>query len=142
VQLEIRGHDFPGRTWANDGKPCENVHVGIQIGREPAELVPGDAEQATWRTDVEVVDRDGTTDFRGPAVQGKRGERFVYLCWGDLAADGTFTRFRRAKLMLDDVAPAAGDPDGHVVVSVGLTDDAGGPRSARLRPPAFTISPG
>ena len=41
MRLEIRGHHFPGRTWEVDGEPLGNVHVGIQIGREPAELVRG-----------------------------------------------------------------------------------------------------
>ena len=63
----------------------------------------GDAPSAQWALDVAVVGTAGDRDFRGPAVQGKRGERFVYLTWGDVAADGAFAMFRRAKLMLADV---------------------------------------
>ena len=83
--------------------------------------------------DVELVERDGERDFRGPAVQGRRGERFVYLTWGEVR-DGTFSMFRRAKLMLDDVPDSAGEI---VTARVDLTDECGMPRCARLRAPAL-----
>lgn len=140
--LEIRGHHFPGRSWHLDDGPCDNVHVGIQVRRDPVDLVPGDSATAAWEVSIEVTERDGTVDFRGPAVQGRRGERFVYLTWGNVGEDGTFTMFRRAKLMLADALPliasAGGDP--HVVATIDLTDDCGGPRCARLRPPALELA--
>jgi hypothetical protein len=74
-------------------------------------------------------------------VQGRPGGRFVYLTWGDVGEDGSFAMFRRAKLMLADVEPfvaGAGDT-GQVIARVDLTDDCGGPRCARLRPPALTL---
>ena len=83
---------------------------------------------------------DGS-DFRGPAVHGKRGERFVYLTWGDVAEDGTFTMFRRAKLMFADIEAGVLDQataDGVLVASISLTDPCGGPRCARVRPPAIS----
>ena len=83
----------------------ENVHVGVQLRRDPSELVPGDRADASWTVDVDVVDRDGARDFRGPVVQGTRGDRFVYLTWGNVDADGGFEMFRRAKLMLDRIDP-------------------------------------
>lgn len=130
--LEIRGHNFPGRSWED----YRNVHCGIQIGREPAELVPADAESAFWTTEIRVL---LGPDFRGPAVQGKKGERFVYLTWGDVGPDGTFAMFRRAKLMLNDVVEAEGVDAGRVVATVDLTDPCGGPRCARLKPPALSL---
>jgi hypothetical protein len=139
VQVVIRGHQLPGRTFCGD-ETWDNVHVALQVGRDPAGLVPGDAEMATWRAEVTVVERDGLRDFRGPAVQGKKGERFLYLTWGqiDTAAGGdTFTMFRRAKLMLDDV-PALDSSPATVIASVDLTDEKGGPRCGRLKPPALT----
>jgi hypothetical protein len=63
---------------------------------------------------------------RGP------GARFVYLTWGDVAADGSFTMFRRAKLK-------HADDTWQVIARVDLTDECGGPRCARLRPPALTL---
>ncbi|MPY77745.1 MAG: hypothetical protein GEV04_04470 [Actinophytocola sp.] len=140
--LEIRGHHFPGRSWHLDGTPCHNVHVGIQWGREPRDLFPGDSNSAVWTTEIDVVHRDGGVDFRGPAVQGRPGDRFVYLTWGNVGADGGFTMFRRAKLMLADLTPIAtvdGLPQ-HVIAVVDLTDDRGAPRCARLRPPAVLLT--
>jgi hypothetical protein len=105
------------------------VHVALQVGSRPDGVVPGDAPSAEWTTDVAVVGTDGERDFRGPAVDGRRGERFLYLTWGEY--DGhDFAMFRRAKLMLAE-APDAED----VVAQVRLTDAAGMPTCARLRDP-------
>lgn len=141
MHLEIRGHHLPGRHWRVDGGPCDNVHVGLQVGRAPQDLVSGAADAAVWTTEVTVVASDGDLDFRGPAVQGRRGERFVYLTWGHVDADGGFHMFRRAKLMCADLAPlVADDPDRRLVASVDLTDECGGPRCARLRAPALEVT--
>ena len=144
MQLEIRGHHFPGRSWALDGEPCHNVHVGVQVRRDPSELVPGDASEASWLVDVVVVDRDGTLDFKGPAVQGRVGERFVYLTWGNVGDDGSFAMFRRAKLMLGHIEPSMierADAAGRrLVATVDLTDECGGPRCARLKAPALALT--
>jgi hypothetical protein len=70
-------------------------------------------------------------------VQGRRGARFVYLTWGTFA-DGTFTMFRRAKLMLDDL-PREADA---VTVEVHLTDETGMPRCARRRRRCASCSDG
>ena len=129
MQLVIEGWNLPGRNC--DG--FRDIYVGTQIRRDPADLVPGDAATARWVVDVEVLERDGARDFRGPAVQGRRGERFVYLTWGELHG-GKFKLFRRAKLMLIDVP----DPDLPIVTArVDLTDEYGMPRCARLRAPAL-----
>jgi Family of unknown function (DUF5990) len=74
-------------------------------------------------------------------VQDRPGARFVYLTWGDVAEDGSFTMFRRAKLMLADLESLiAGVGDTRQVIArVDLTDGCGGPRCARLRPPALTM---
>lgn len=138
--LEIRGHNLPGRTWHLDDVPCDNVHVGIQRGKDPVDLVPGDSDGAVWQTEIEVREIDSGLDYRGAAVQGRRGARFVYLTWGDVDSDGTFAMFRRAKLMLDDLASLLTlGGDEHVVATVDLTDECGGPRCARLAPPALAL---
>ena len=110
--LQIRGYHLPGRVWQSRDEHYDNVHVGIQDGKEPRELVRGDAETSSWTIPIEVVAREGGLDFRGAAVQGRPGARFVYLTWGDVDADGSFAMFRRAKLMLADLEPVvagAGD---------------------------------
>jgi hypothetical protein len=51
----------------------------------------------------EVVAKDGSVDFRGPYVQGKRGDRFVYISWGLTPDPDDFGMFRRAKVILDEM---------------------------------------
>lgn len=139
VRLRIEGHHLPGRSCG----PHKEVHVALQVGRDPVAPVPGDADAASWETAVAVVERPdgGPPDVRGPAVQGRRGDRFAYLTWGTTASGG-FEVFRRAKLSLDEL-PALVRQQGHcgvVTARVDLTDDDGLPRCARLRPPAVTWS--
>ena len=85
-------------------------------------------------------------DLRGPAVHGKKGERFLYLTWGDLGAGTSFAMFRRAKLMIGDIEPdllaAAARDDGVLVASLSLTDERGSPRCARVKPPVVSWRPG
>ena len=131
----IRGRDLPGAACPG----YDRIGVGLQVGSDPVGVVVGNAADARWETDVTVVG----DDFRGAAVHGKRGERFVYLTWGDLAGGG-FETFRRAKLMLSRVDPglvaeAAAD-DRCLVADVVLTDEKGGPRCARVDPPAVRWS--
>ena len=132
MRVEITGVNLPGRSFCRpDGSAMPNVHVGVQVGRDPAQLVRADAPEAHWHVDVDVVRDSGVVDFRGPVVQGKRGERFIYLTWGDVGSTGEFEMFRRAKLMLSG-APRT---EGEVVASIHLTDDHGLPVCARLRQP-------
>ncbi len=126
MRLIIRGRHLPGRSCG----PYDDVHVGLQVRDEPQGLVPGDAERAEWVTEIHS---DGE-DFRGPAVQGRKGDRFVYLTWGTYT-DATFRMFRRAKIMLGDLPSGAEE----VTVEVDLTDDRGTPRCARLRDPAIRV---
>jgi Family of unknown function (DUF5990) len=148
MRLEIRASDLPGRHFGPEqGADTErhNVCVGIQVRREPEQVVEADAEHVTFSAEVTVVPLEDGQDFRGPAVQGRRGERFVYLTWGDVSGEG-FEMFRRAKLMLDRVDPALvadADASGRpLVADVRLTDEKGGPRCARVDPPAVTWSVG
>jgi hypothetical protein len=39
--LQIRGHHLRGPTWRAHDEHYDNVHVGIQVGKEPRELVRG-----------------------------------------------------------------------------------------------------
>ncbi|HET6166632.1 MAG TPA: DUF5990 family protein [Marmoricola sp.] len=129
MRLVIEGHHLPGSTCGQ----YSDVHVGVQLGRDPADLVRADAETARWELDIDVLDRDGATDFRGPAVQGRRGERFVYLTWGE-GSGSRFAMFRRAKLVLAEMP----DPWARTVTArLHLTDEHGHARCARLEPPAL-----
>ena len=123
----IRGHHLPGRQCGQ----YEDVHVALQVGRDPEGLVAGDAEAAEWVTEVKAADGD----FRGPAVQGRKGGRFIYLTWGTQSEE-VFSMFRRAKLMLDDLPRDQDD----VFVEVYLTDDCGMPRCGRLAASSLRIA--
>ncbi len=145
VRIAITGVNLPGRVFCRaDGSVMENVHVGVQVRRDPAQLFRADETETRWEVDVDVVRSDAAVfDFRGAAVQGKRGERFIYLTWGDVSSDGEFEMFRRAKLMLDRVAPdliESATTTGCLAASVDLTGNDGGPRCARVDPPAVAWS--
>jgi Family of unknown function (DUF5990) len=121
----------------------DNVHVGVQIRRDPAQLVRADEPRTRWDIDVEVVRNDLLIDFRGPAVQGAKGDRFIYLTWGNVGTAAHFERFRRAKLMLDRVEPElveSATKAGGLEAVVDLTGGDGGPRCARVDPPAVIWS--
>lgn len=138
----IEGHDLPGASFVSAGVPLGNVHVAVQVGRAPFGPVRGDTDRAHWELDVRAVVDDGGIELRGPAIHGARGARFMYLTWGDIGTDGTFAMFRRAKLMVADidadVLASVVESDGVLVGSLGLTDERGGPRCARVRPPTIT----
>jgi hypothetical protein len=142
MRIVIEGHDLPGVEFVSDGEPLRNVHVGVQVGKDPVGLVRGDADAARWDVEVRAVVGEDGVDLRGPAVHGRKRERFLYLTWGDVASDGSFAMFRRAKLMVDDIDPAllasATGDDGVLVASLSLTDDCGAPRCARVRPPVVS----
>ena len=140
VHVRIVGVNLPGRSWCDR----DNVHVGMQRKAEVVDVVPGDAGEAVWDVTVDVRD----ADFRGPHVQGRKGERFLYLSWGTVDRDGRFEMFRRAKLMLgavdQDVIRAADRPGQRLVGTLGLIGGDGGPRCASVRPPVidWTVEPG
>jgi hypothetical protein len=142
MRIVIEGRELPGAEFVSEGVLLHDVHVAVQVGKDPVEPVRGDAASARWEVDVRpVVGGGGGIDLRGPAVHGKKGDRFLYLTWGDLGADGSFAMFRRAKLMVNDIDPellgAAARADGALVASLPLTDERGCPRCARVKPPVI-----
>ncbi|HEY3684648.1 MAG TPA: DUF5990 family protein [Streptosporangiaceae bacterium] len=137
--IRIEATDLPGRAFAPvNGDAYDDVHVAVQGRNRPAELldpVPGDAPSATWTLDCAVSGADVT----GPYVQGRPGDRFIYLSWGAVDPSG-WNMFRRAKLLLTAIPPEvlrAAEP-GTLVGRLTLTDAKGGPRCARVVPPAIT----
>jgi hypothetical protein len=130
--VRIVGTDLPGRRFGDH----DDVWVGVQRGREAEQFVPGDAPQAVFELSLTPV---GAGEARGPFVQGRRGERFLYLVW---ASGPERTMFRRLKLMLADVPvvawEAAQQPGRLLEASLGLTDGRGGPLCARVVPPRVT----
>jgi Family of unknown function (DUF5990) len=142
--ISIVGFNLPGCVFCRpDGSLMSNVHVALQVGREPAELVKADASEARWDFDIEAVMQEGQPDFRGRAVHGMRGDRFVYLTWGEVTHDDGFEMFRRAKLMLnriDENVMQSAIAEDHLLARIDLTSDDGGLRCARVDPPAIEWS--
>jgi hypothetical protein len=144
VDVRIVGVELPGHTCADPrpgGLVYENVHVGVQRRRDVVDLVRGDAPDAEWNLTVDTVTRDGALDVRGPFVQGKRGDRFLYLSWGTVDDANKLEMFRRAKLMFDAVPDellrSAQAPGHRLVGTVNMTHDDGMPRCAAVRPPVI-----
>ncbi|MCX4822655.1 DUF5990 family protein [Streptomyces sp. NBC_01142] len=134
LNLRITGRELPGSACGE----YKDIHVGTQRGREPDQLVPADAAEAVFEIPVETVTApDGTADFRGPYVQGRRGERFIYLTWGEMPPGGEFAMFRRAKFFLADL-PEEALAGGSAETGLGLTDGRGMPLCAAVRPPRIT----
>ncbi|QES51839.1 monooxygenase [Streptomyces venezuelae] len=148
MRIRIEGVDLPGLTCLGtpDGSvpAYRNVHVAVQRRDRPAELLdpqPGDAASAVWTLECTTTASPLGVDVKGPYVQGRPGNRFVYLSWGTVDDAGAFSMFRRAKLMLAGVPARTLDAAGHsglLVARLGLTDACGGPLCARVLPPAVT----
>jgi hypothetical protein len=143
IQVTITGSGLPGRDIRPAGNfpGAHNIHVGIQHRDHPGDLLgltPGDAPSAHWTFDATATPAENGTDITGPYIQGRPGARFIYLSWGTVADDGTFTMFRQAKLRLDAIDPATLDAArryGTLIASLKLTDTKGHPLAAALRPP-------
>lgn len=109
------------------------TQVGLQRGKE--EVV--DAQPLTegvLRFRFEVTVKSDSQDFAGEFVQGKRGERFVYLVWRT-----GFQSMGRSKIGLNttlpwelvEVALAEGKS---LAASLRLSDAKGRPTFASLKP--------
>lgn len=118
------------------------VLVGVQHGRVVGSPRPVSGSSMTFEAEVDVVVTPLGLDFRGPWVQGRRGDRFLYLCWGHQSAEG-FEVVRRAKLMLGVLDPAemvAAPPGSVLEARLSLVDARGEPVCAAVRPPAVRWS--
>ncbi|BCY07983.1 DUF5990 family protein [Actinoplanes sp. L3-i22] len=140
MRIRIEGRDLPQSSELR----LNNVHVGMQRRAEVVGRVPVTEPAATWELEVAAREVDGLLDVGGPWVHGRPGARFLYLNWGAVTGD-VFAGFRRAKLMFGDVPgpllrAAVEDPDVVLVGRLGLTDEVGGPRCARVRPPVISWS--
>jgi hypothetical protein len=134
MKLRIEGSSLPGSSCGPSPERPEghhNIHVAVQRRNKPKELfglTRADAPAAAWTLEVD-------DDLRGPYVQGKRGEEFVYLSWGVVDDAGNFEMFRRAKLKLNLIDPQIVDAarkSGALVGKLGLTDEKGNPACATV----------
>jgi hypothetical protein len=107
-------------------------------------LVPADVPFAVWELESHVVSPPPHADLRGPHIHGAPRQRFIYITWGVVEKSGGFTMFRRAKLWLDavpDETMTQAIEGGALVGRLSLSDDAGWPLCASVRPPLIDWSP-
>lgn len=136
ITLRIHCHELPGMAWGGRS----GVRLGIQKGRDVVDDVPADAAEVTFTVPlrVKISPHSDAPDFSGPFVQGAKGDRFIYLNWGErLAGADEWEGFSRAKLLLTDLSRArianalqSGRP---LKVSVRMTDARGRLVCASLR---------
>ena len=86
--------------------PPPDISWALQLGRE--ELVKptlNTGARISFDLSVEVLAGDSASPirFRGPAVQGRPGERFVYLCVGSYAGQVGTPASGRAKVSLESI---------------------------------------
>ncbi|HEX5048151.1 MAG TPA: DUF5990 family protein [Gammaproteobacteria bacterium] len=86
--------------------PPANISWALQLGRD--ELVEPTASTRTrisFDFSVEAVAGDGAGSLRlrGPAIQGRPGERFVYLCVGSYAGQAGAPASGRAKISVEGI---------------------------------------
>ncbi len=128
------GHNLPGIKFTIvQGAVIDRdpVYIGIQKKDEVIDLARGDAKKAEFNFPVEVIPGK-EYDFRGPFIHGGKGERFLYLSWGELGKGNKFEMFRRAKLFLSDIElkilkAALSNNSRTIEGAIDLTDDKGGP---------------
>lgn len=120
--------------------PPSNVLWALQLGKD--ELVePTSATKTRISFDftVEMVEDSSTAGFRfrGPAVQGRAGERFAYLCIGTYAGQIDTPYARRAKITLEGISrklveAAKAKRSGRLEVQFAGKDSKGGPACASV----------
>ncbi|MBV9412882.1 MAG: monooxygenase [Acidimicrobiia bacterium] len=158
MHVVIEGFDLPGIRCdpGPEGHWYENIHVGLAVRGAKAEglvvdgrpwkvtnLFAGDADEARWEMDVVVKGTASEPDFGGPFVRGAKGDRHIFLAWGELSSDGTqFNLFRGAKFKLEKIDAAlikkASAPGRTLVGRVGMTDAKGHPACASVGKGALT----
>lgn len=120
--------------------PPAGVHWALQEGRDrlvpPVAMTAGAVVLETTVT-LGPAAPDGTRPVRGPAVQGRKGARFLYAASGSYAGAPGATSGRRAKVPLPDLPAAVaaawvGDPTQVLEARIAGTARDGGPAAATV----------
>lgn len=104
VQVRLICEGWPANGFAGfEGRQDIQVELQVRDGLEAGVLEGG--TRWVWTTPLTLKPLpDGVVDFAGPAVSGKRAERFFYLSWSSRSVHGR-DRFRRAKIQLRELKP-------------------------------------
>jgi hypothetical protein len=121
-------------------QPPPGILWALQLGQ--ADLLKPTASSKSgiaFDFTVDVIPDDSVVGFRlgGPAVQGRAGERFVYLCSGAYAGQLDTPIGRRAKVRLEGItrrliAASRARRGGTLEVQFAGTDSKGGPACATV----------
>lgn len=103
IRVRLRCENLPANGFEGfDGRKAIRVELQTREGMQPG--TAGGAGGLSFETAMTVKRLpEGTLDFAGPAVNGKRGERFFYLSWSGVRGPGR-EMFRRAKIHLRTVS--------------------------------------
>lgn len=106
--------------------PPPDVAWALQLGR--TEIVPPtrSSKHLEFETTVRVVvGTNAELDFRGPAVQGPRGGRFIYLTSGTRAGQFGSPWNRRAKVSIEGLRSLIEQQRGGIEGTIGVATIAG-----------------
>ncbi len=96
-------------------QPPAGVAIGLQKGRghhyETLQIQQGDGGDLIFEF---AATAKSSTDFAGPFVQGRAGERFVYLVIGKMAGQFGSPWTRRLKIPLREVPHGAATVETHI----------------------------
>jgi hypothetical protein len=120
--------------------PPPNILWALQLGRdEVVKPTLNTGNRISFDFTVGVVEDSSSAGFRlrGPAVQGRAGERFVYLCMGAYAGQVAAPGGWRAKIGLESITrklmlAAKAKRSGRLEVEFAGTGPKGGPACATV----------
>lgn len=126
-------------------KPPAGVAFGLQLGNSAtaalAQIQRSTGQDLRFEFPLRIVAAEGddAPDFRGPASQGRRGERFVYLCSGRYAGQANSPWARRLKVPLTGISGALLQrawqrPPAVLETRIPGTARDGGPNAATVKP--------
>jgi hypothetical protein len=138
VRKKLSAEVLPLRINVIDPPP--NLLWALQLGREElAKPTLSTTNRITFDFEVEAVEDSSLAGFRlrGPAVQGRPGERFVYLNIGAYAGQAGVSEGWRAKVGLEGITAgliraAKAKRSGKLEVEFAGTGPKGGPACATV----------
>lgn len=124
--------------------PPPGVAIAVQEGQAGKATITQRTLSQGQDLTFEIPVTADAGDFRGPYVQGKKGERFVYLTIGTSAGQPDSVWTRRAKIHLRDLPASALRTGGRIRAEFDGTARDGGPLCATCPPlaPGWTVVEG
>lgn len=115
--------------------PGDGVVFGLQRRDGTVDDLVEAASTTTFETAIEWDGGDGEIDVRGEHVNGRRGDRFLYVSWGT-GDEQSFEMFARAKLRVAHVPDDLLVDGATLIGEFAATNAKGHPASGTIAPPA------